>query len=190
MTWATTARRIRVPMGFLFAAFFIWQAHPSAASIAWSLLLTVPGVLLRAWASGFVKKNAELAVTGPYAFTRNPLYLGSMLIAFGFAAASRNWWIAALLAALFLVIYVPVIRGEEEFLRRTFPDFQAYCASVPRILPRVTPAHFETSAPGGFAFSPALYRKHREYNAALGTCAIYLVLLVKLYLKLYLRHSA
>jgi protein-S-isoprenylcysteine O-methyltransferase Ste14 len=183
MNWETIARRIRVPIGFLFAAFFIWQARPSAASIAWSLLLTVPGVLLRAWASGFVKKNAELAVTGPYAFTRNPLYLGSMLIAFGFAAASRNWWIAAVLAALFLVIYVPVIRGEEEFLRRTFPSFQEYCASVPRIVPRVMPARFGGTPQASFPFSPALYRKHREYNAALGTCAIYVVLLIKLYLR-------
>ncbi|MGI8771228.1 MAG: methyltransferase family protein [Acidobacteriaceae bacterium] len=184
-TWAATARRIRVSMGFLFAAFFLWRAHPSAASLAWSLLLTIPGVLLRAWASGFVKKNAELAVTGPYAYTRNPLYLGSMLIAFGFAAASRNLWIALLLAVLFLVIYVPVIRSEEEFLRGSFPDFAAYCARVPRLLPRPTPARFPAST-AGFSFSPALYRQHREYNAALGTCAIYAALLIEF----YLRHRA
>ena len=184
-TWAATARRIRVPMGFLFAAFFLWRAHPSAASLAWSLLLTIPGVLLRAWASGFVKKNAELAVTGPYAYTRNPLYLGSMLIAFGFAAASRNPWIALLLAVLFLLIYVPVIRSEEEFLRGSFPDFDTYCARVPRLLPRPTPARFPGST-AGFSFSPALYRQHREYNAALGTCAIYAVLLIEF----YVRHRA
>lgn len=180
--WATIARRIRVPMGFLFAAFFLWRARPSAASIAWSLLLTVPGVLLRAWASGFVKKNAELAVTGPYAHTRNPLYLGSMLIAFGFAAASDNPWIAFILAILFLVIYVPVIRSEEEFLRDAFPAFDTYCARVPRLLPRPIPARFPGSV-GAFAFSSALYRQHREYNAALGTCAIYAVLLLEIYLR-------
>jgi protein-S-isoprenylcysteine O-methyltransferase Ste14 len=184
-TWAATARRIRVPMGFLFAAFFLWRAHPSAGSIAWSLLLTVPGLLLRAWASGFVKKNAELAVTGPYAYTRNPLYLGSMLIAFGFAAASRNLWIALLLAVLFLVIYVPVIRSEEEFLRGAFAGFDTYCARVPRLLPRPTPARFSDSN-NDFTFSPALYRQHREYNAALGTCAIYAVLI----LEYHLRHQA
>jgi protein-S-isoprenylcysteine O-methyltransferase Ste14 len=181
-TWAATARRIRVPMGFLFAAFFLWRAHPSAASMAWSLLLTLPGLLLRAWASGFVKKNAELAVTGPYAYTRNPLYLGSMLIAFGFAAASRNVWIALVLAILFLVIYVPVIRSEEEFLRGAFPEFDTYCARVPRLLPRPTPARFPGST-NDFTFSPALYRQHREYNAALGTCAIYAVLLMEYHLR-------
>jgi protein-S-isoprenylcysteine O-methyltransferase Ste14 len=72
--WIRVARRIRVPAGFLFAAFYLWRARPSAASLAWSLLLVVPGLLLRAYASGYVKKNAELTVTGPYGYTRNPLY--------------------------------------------------------------------------------------------------------------------
>ena len=89
--WSQVARRIRVPTGFLFAAFYLWRARPSVASLAWSLPLVVPGLLLRAYASGYVKKNAELTVTGPYAYTRNPLYLGSVVMALGFAAASRSW---------------------------------------------------------------------------------------------------
>ena len=88
--WRMVARRIRVPMGFLFAAFFLWRARPTVASLAYSLLLVVPGLLLRAYASGYVKKNATLTVTGPYAYTRNPLYLGSTMLAFGFAVASRS----------------------------------------------------------------------------------------------------
>src|SRR6202789_4550568 len=119
--WSRVARRVRVPTGFLFAAFYLWRARPSVASLAWSLLLVVPGLVLRAYASGYVKKNAELTVTGPYAYTRNPLYLGSMMIAFGFALASRSIWIAVVLAALFAIIYVPVIKGEEQFLRSKFP---------------------------------------------------------------------
>lgn len=177
-SWSAVARRIRVPMGFAFAAFFLWQARPSVRSLALSLLLTAPGVALRAYASGYVTKNTELTMTGPYAYTRNPLYLGSMLIAFGFAAASRSWWIAGLLGVLFAAIYVPTIRSEEEYLRGRFADFDDYSRRVPRLLPRLT----STISTGEGGFSRGLYRKHREYNATLGTLAIYAVLLLKLFL--------
>ncbi len=146
-SWSRIARRIRVPMGFLFAAFFLWRARPSAASIAWSLLLVVPGILLRAYASGYVKKNSSLTVTGPYAYTRNPLYLGSILIAFGFALASRSVSIAVLLALLFAMIYGPTILSEEQFLRSTFPQFDLYARSVPRLFPRFTAAHLARYCP-------------------------------------------
>lgn len=178
-SWSRVARRIRVPFGFLFAAFYLWRARPSAVSLAWSLLLVIPGLLLRAYASGYVKKNAELAVTGPYGYTRNPLYLGSMMIAFGFAAASRSLWIVGLLALLFLIIYVPTILSEEQFLRSTFPAFENYAKWVPRILPRLTPARLE----GEGSFSGDLYRKHREYNSVLGACAVYAVLVAALWLR-------
>jgi protein-S-isoprenylcysteine O-methyltransferase Ste14 len=166
-------------MGFLFAALYLWRARPSLASLAWSLLLVVPGLFLRAYASGYVKKNAELTVTGPYAYTRNPLYLGSMLAAFGFAAASRSIWITALLALLFAGIYAPTIYSEEQFLRSAFPAFDDYALRVPRLLPRLTPA----GLPGGGSFSSALYRQHREYNSVLGACAVYAVLVAALWLR-------
>ena len=101
-------------MGFVFALFYLLTAHPSVHSLLWSLLGTVPGLALRAYASGYVTKNTELTTTGPYAYTRNPLYLGSMLIAFGFAVAAHSWWIALALAILFTLIYLandPIRRG-------------------------------------------------------------------------------
>src|SRR5271170_7974113 len=159
--WSSVAKRIRVPVGFAFAALYLWLARPTLAYIALSLILVVPGVWLRAYASGYVKKNAELTMTGPYAFTRNPLYLGSMLIAFGFALASRSIWIGVALAVLFALIYVPVIRSEEAFLRSKFDAFEAYVARVPRLLPRLVPAPSDSDERG--SFSAALYRKHREY---------------------------
>jgi len=177
MTWKRIARRIRVPLGFAFAAFFLWLAHPTARFLALSLLLVVPGLLLRGYASGYVKKNAELTVTGPYAYTRNPLYLGSMLIAFGFALAARRLWIAGALAVLFAVIYIPVIRSEEEYLRSVFPPFDAYAARVPRLFPRLTPA--ATAAEPG-TFSGTLYAKHREYNALMGAVSLYAALILKM----------
>jgi protein-S-isoprenylcysteine O-methyltransferase Ste14 len=179
--WSRVARRIRVPLGFAFAVLFLWLAKPSSMFLLLSLILVIPGLLLRGYASGYVKKNAELTTTGPYAYTRNPLYLGSMMIAFGFALAARSVWIAAVLAVLFVVIYVPVIRSEEEYLRSVFPEFDTYASEVPRLVPRLV-----TNAGSGGSkgvFSGALYRKHREYNALLGAAGMYAALIVKLLLR-------
>jgi protein-S-isoprenylcysteine O-methyltransferase Ste14 len=179
--WGRIAKRIRVPLGFAFAVVFLYLARPTALSLAWSLLPVLAGLSLRAYASGYVKKNAELTVTGPYAWTRNPLYLGSMGIAFGFAAAARSWPIAVLLAVLFAVIYYPVIRGEEEFLRTHFIGFSAYAKRVPRLLPWRAPLRSDAGERGSFA--PALYRKHREYNASMGVAALYLALALRIAFK-------
>lgn len=176
--WQRVARRIRVPLGFVTAALYIfelWRRAPQPAAVVWSLALVLPGLWLRGYAAGYVKKNRELTQTGPYAHTRNPLYLGSMLIAAGFAVALLSWPVALVLAIGFLVIYVPVIASEERFLRATFPDFDAYCLRVPRLIPRVTPGISEV--PSG-RFSLELYLKHREYNASIGAALLYLSLLL------------
>ncbi|HUQ49756.1 MAG TPA: isoprenylcysteine carboxylmethyltransferase family protein [Terriglobales bacterium] len=174
--YSRIARRIRVPLGFAFAIVYLWLARPSGWSIAASLLVVVPGLWLRAIAAGHVKKNAELTTTGPYAYTRNPLYLGSVLIAIGFAVAARSLWVGLVLVALFFAIYIPVIKSEEEFLRATFPEFDSYSARVPRLFPKIS----ADASPG--AFESGLYRRHREYNALIGALFIYLALIVKLIL--------
>jgi len=182
--WQRVARRIRVPLGFATAALYLfelWQRAPRPAAIAWSLVLVLPGLWLRGYAAGYVKKNRELTQTGPYAYTRNPLYLGSILIAAGFALALLSWPVALALAFMFLIIYIPVIASEERFLRATFPEFQAYCSRVPRLIPRITPGspipfQAETEVTSG-KFSFALYLRHREYNAAIGAVLLYLSLL-------------
>src|SRR3954469_4224336 len=175
--WGRIAKRIRVPLGFLFAVGYFWFAHPTWPALAIGVVISALGLGLRAYASGYVKKAQELATTGPYAYTRNPLYLGSMIIAAGFAIAARNWWLAAGMAAMFVVIYVPVIRFEEDLLRGLFPgEFEAYMARVSRLLPRL---RAEKSAVRG-SFSRELYLRHREYNAAIGTMAMYAALVAKL----------
>ncbi len=179
-SWQRIARRIRVPLGFVFAGVFLWLARPTWKTMALSLLLVVPGVWLRGYAAGYVKKNAELTRTGPYAYTRNPLYLGSMLIAFGFAWASGSWMIFVALAALFLAIYLPTILSEEEYLRSQFAGFDEYARQVPRLLPRLTAAKSDVP-PGRFSRERYLY--HREYNALMGAVAIYAVLAVRLLLR-------
>jgi len=177
-----------VPLGFLTAALYLFELvrHPvHPAAVAWSLALVVPGLWLRAYASGYVKKNRELTMTGPYAHTRNPLYLGSMLMAAGFAVALLSWPVALALALGFTAIYVPVIASEERFLRATFTGFDNYCQRVPRLIPRLRPASHPdgkdlSSQPGqgngGFSFS--LYIQHREYNAGIGVALLYLSLLL------------
>ena len=176
--WERIARRIRVPLGFLAAGLYLfelWRRAPLPSAVAWSLALVLPGLWLRGYAAGYVKKNRELTQTGPYAHTRNPLYLGSMLIAAGFALALLSWPVALVLTAGFAVIYVPVIASEERFLRAAFPAFDAYCRQVPRLIPRLTPAR-SGNEPSGI-FSLMLYLQHREYNAAIGAALLYLSLL-------------
>ncbi|MGD0786420.1 MAG: isoprenylcysteine carboxylmethyltransferase family protein [Terracidiphilus sp.] len=179
-SWQRVARRIRVPLGFLAAVLYLfelWRRAPQPAAVAWSLALVVPGLWLRGYAAGYVKKNRELTVTGPYAHTRNPLYLGSMLMAAGFALALLSWPVAMLLAGGFAAIYIPVIDSEERFLRATFPEFEAYCRRVPRLIPRLTPADHSGADSGAGSFSFSLYLRHREYNAAIGAALLYLSLL-------------
>ena len=172
-----------MPLGFVFAAVFLWLAQPTWRTMLASLLLVAPGVGLRAYAAGYVRKNAELTRTGPYAYTRNPLYLGSMMIAFGFAAAAASWIILLALAVLFAAIYIPTIQSEEAYLHEHFDGFKEYAAKVPRLLPRLTPAAFPAHQNASLGrFSPERWRHHREYNALIGAIAIYLALAVRLWL--------
>jgi|SRR5271165_950958 len=175
ISWGRIARRTRVPLGFLFAAFYLWRARPDWTSLAAGAIVAAAGVFLRAIASGHVKKNEQLATTGPYAYCRNPLYLGSIIIAAGFAIASRDMWIALGIIALFAVVYVPVIRSEETFLRQRFVEYDVYARRVPRLLPNT--AWFPAFTSG---FSRELYRQHREYNALIGAAAMLAALVVKI----------
>jgi protein-S-isoprenylcysteine O-methyltransferase Ste14 len=175
-SWQKIARRIRVPLGFLFAVSYLWLARPTLVSITVGFLIALMGLAVRASASGHVRKNETLAVSGPYAHTRNPLYFGSLILACGFVVASRSWWIAAIAIAMFIAIYVPVIRAEEDFLRAHFPEFEEYESAVPRIFPRL-----RSSQSSANSFSWHLYRKHREYNAAIGAALMIAALMIKMF---------
>jgi protein-S-isoprenylcysteine O-methyltransferase Ste14 len=175
VSWGRIARRIRVPLGFLFAVFYFWRARPDWLSVALGGAVAAAGVFLRAMASGHVKKNEQLATSGPYAYCRNPLYLGSIIIAIGFAIASRDVWVAIGITALFSAIYVPVISGEEAFLRGQFSEYDNYARRVPRLLPKTVWFAGLTSG-----FSRELYLQHREYNALIGAAAMLAALAVKM----------
>ncbi len=176
--WSQIARRVRVPLGFLFAVFYFWLAQPSWRSMLLGAIVVAAGLLIRAMASGHVRKNEALATSGPYAYTRNPLYLGSLVMGLGFCVAARSWWVGVALVVMFFAIYLPVIRDEEAFLRRTFPEFEEYARRVPRMFSRLTPhSSDEKGSPAGFSWD--LYLKHREYNALLGAVGMMAALIVK-----------
>lgn len=175
ITWGRVARRIRVPMGFVFAIFYFWRARPTWKSLIAGALIAALGIVLRTVASGQVKKNLELTITGPYAYVRNPLYLGSLVIAIGFAIAARDVGVTIAILAMFALIYVPVIGAEETFLRKEFPAYRDYARQVPSLLPRTL--RFRQITDG---FSRELYWQHREYNALLGAAAMLAALVAKI----------
>jgi protein-S-isoprenylcysteine O-methyltransferase Ste14 len=174
ITWTRVARRIRVPMGFAFAIFYFWRARPTWGLLALGAVIATLGIVIRAAASGRVKKNEELTVTGPYAYVRNPLYLGSIVIAIGFAVAARDVWVVIAILGMFVLVYLPVIRAEETFLRKQFPGYDDYARRVPRLLPRTLLCRQIMDG-----FSHELYWQHREYNALLGAAAGLAALVVK-----------
>jgi len=174
-SWSRVARRIRVPLGFIFAVVFVLLAQPTRNSLIVGALVLVPGLVLRGLASGHVQKDKQLTTSGPYAYTRNPLYLGSLMLAAGFAIAACSWWIVGIMLVMFAVIYIPVIAGEERYLRMTFPEYDDYARHVPRFLPRLAPYGSRQSA-----YSPDRYWKHREYQATLGCAAVLAILIIKL----------
>lgn len=174
-SWDVIARRIRVPLGFVLAVGYLWLAQPTWQSIAVGAVLMAAGLALRAAASGHVRKDSVLTTTGPYAYVRHPLYLGSLILAAGFAVAARSLWIALAMALMFFFIYLPVMRNEEAWLRANFAGFEEYARRVPRFFPT-----FRRGGEEG-AFSWELYRRHREHQALLGTAAMLAALAAKMW---------
>lgn len=184
-SWSRIAIHVRVPLGFVFAAAYLWFAHPAWTWLLEGTVLVVAGLIVRATAAGHIRKNQELATTGPYAYTRNPLYLGSVLIAAGFVVAAKNPWIALAAVLMFVAIYIPQIKVEEAYLRSAFPEYSSYATQVPRLLPRFTPYRSPAAASSGQGaarFSRELYRRHREYQAALGSVLMIGALILKMIL--------
>ena len=179
----TWVQRWRVPLGFLVAGVFLLLARPRPLTLAIGGVVALLGLAIRAWASGHIRKNSRLATSGPYAYTRNPLYLGSFILGLGFtvAAASGVWLfilLGGLFASLFLGIYLPVMRVEALTLAELFGDeYVRYAKAVPLILPRLTPYRPADSV--AEKFDPNLYLRYREYRAALGLLVAWSVLALK-----------
>ena len=176
----TWIQRWRVPLGFLCGAAFIFFAHPTPRALLIGACVSLLGLALRAWAAGHIRKNAQLATSGPYAFTRNPLYLGSFLLGLGFTIASGRLVLGLLFAALFLGIYLPVMRVEASTMAELFGgEYETYRRAVPLFFPRLT--RFRQDEAMTMRFDGALYLRYREYRAALGLVIAWGILLIKTY---------
>jgi protein-S-isoprenylcysteine O-methyltransferase Ste14 len=160
--YADAVARLRVPAGFVMVAAFAWFSHPDFTSLAVGLPLSACGLALRAWAAGHLAKDKRLATSGPYSFTRNPLYLGTLIAALGLAAAARSGGLAVLFAVLFALVYLPAIELEEQHLTAILAGYREFAGRVPLLIPS-WPSKF-----GPDHFSAALYKKNREYQALLG----------------------
>ena len=170
-------QRVRVPLGFLFAIVFLIFAKPTLFSLAIGAMIAFVGVGIRAWASGHIRKAKVLAVSGPYARTRNPLYVGSLILGLGFTVAAGVWWLALIFCLLFLGIYLPVMRVESEDMRRIFgADYDEYERKVPLLIPR-----FTVWRNTGEKFDFQLYLQYREYRAVIGAVVVVGILAAKTY---------
>jgi protein-S-isoprenylcysteine O-methyltransferase Ste14 len=169
--------RWRVRLGYPLAIAVLFFARPQPRSILYGALVGVVGLALRAWAAGYLHKQEVLTVTGPYAYTRNPLYLGSAVLGLGVAIATRSWISAVLLGLSFTVFYSIVMQREENELRpRHAENFDRYAAAVPLFFPRLSPAKFSDSGSG--AFSPIQYKKNHEWQATVGFLLLLIVLVL------------
>src|SRR4051812_14796765 len=160
--YADLVARLRVIAGFIMVAAFAYFSHPTPGSLRIGLPVSLAGLALRAWAAGHLAKNQRLATSGPYAFTRNPLYLGTLLTALGLAAAGHSLGLAILFSGLFVLVYLPAIELEEQHLTAILSDYAAYAARVPLLIPSIP----SSLGPDRFAFSQ--YLKNQEYQALAG----------------------
>jgi protein-S-isoprenylcysteine O-methyltransferase Ste14 len=169
LTYSEVAKKLRLPLGFVFGIAYLFFARPTALTLAVGGAIAFIGVLVRGWASGHISKNERLATSGPYAHTRNPLYFGSFLIAAGFAIAA-HWGLLLMVVAFFVLIYAPTMERERANIAGRFPDaYSTYAANVPAFVPRPTPwrASGQDGEDGNGSFSLELYMKHGEWKAGL-----------------------
>ena len=168
-------QRSRVFLGFIFAPVYFVFSRPTIPLIIIGTCVAICGLVIRGWASGHLRKVQYLDVSGPYAYTRNPLYFGSFLIAVGFAVASGVWWLGLLLILCFLSIYLPVINVERNELESgQGHEYREYATAVPLFIPRL-----RAWKKSGRSFDFQLYLKNGEYNASIGVLLVDLVLLIK-----------
>jgi protein-S-isoprenylcysteine O-methyltransferase Ste14 len=163
LTYSEAAKRLRLPLGFALGILYLLFARPTKLSLITGGVVALVGLAVRAWASGHISKNERLAVSGPYAHTRNPLYFGSFLIAAGFAIAV-HWALLLVVIAFWSFVYGPTMERERANISGRFPEAYArYSENVPVFLPRVRPWRETESDSGGFSLD--LYMKHGEWKA-------------------------
>ena len=174
-------RRLRLRAVWLLIIPFYIYASPTTILIWSGAGVSTAGLALRAWAAGSIQKDHELATTGPYAHTRNPLYLGSFILGVGVTVAGGQWVFGVAFLAFFLVFYRPAVLREAAELEVRFGErYRVYAAKVPSALPRIIAYRGERTESPPEGFSRARYLRNREWEAALGAAAAFGVLALKL----------
>jgi len=170
--------RLRVRAGLFLAIAVVILARPNWRSILLGVLITFLGLAIRAWASGHLSKERRLAVSGPYRYSRNPLYIGNFLLGIGIVVGGRSWWVFGLFVCYYGIFYPLIIRRERNRMRALFPQqYEEYGKKVPLFFPS-----FRKHLPAKGKFSWALYLQNKEYRALQGTILVWLVLASKLLL--------
>ncbi|MEW5900966.1 MAG: isoprenylcysteine carboxylmethyltransferase family protein [Acidobacteriota bacterium] len=171
-----TINRLRVRVGLLLAFAVVALAHPTWAFFLPGVIVSALGLLIRAWASGHLRKEKELTVSGPYRYSRNPLYLGNLVIGVGIVVGAYSWWFLGLFAAYFGIFYPLIVRRERDRMKRLFPQkYEEYGKKVPLFFPS-----FKKGRSSPSRFSWPLYRQNKEYRAVYGTALFWLVVAVKM----------
>lgn len=175
-----TRWRVRLGYPVALAAFFL--AKPTPRSVAIGVLIGVAGLLVRAAAAGYLHKHESLATSGPYAYTRNPLYFGSALLTAGFLVGVNSWWAALIVCGYFALFYPAVMHREERELQARYgADFENYRRSVPLFFPYLSSSRLRGDSASRFSW--VQYRRNREYQAALGLLFAITILIALLYLR-------
>jgi protein-S-isoprenylcysteine O-methyltransferase Ste14 len=170
--------RFRVVAGYLAGLVVFAFAGPTPRSILAAVPFFVLGEAVRLWASGHIEKTLRLATGGPYAHTRNPLYVGSALLAAGVAVACASLWAAAAVTLYLAAFYPAVIREETAFLRRKFEGaYETWASAVPVFVPRLTPG-----GPRETRFSWARVAQNREWRTAAALPFVLALLVARRYL--------
>lgn len=169
---------LRLKAVWLLVVPFLLLARPTWSLLAIGGVLALLGLVVRGWAAGTIHKEAQLTTSGPYAFTRNPLYVGSFLIGVGVTVAGGHWVWPAVFVAFYVAVYARTMASEAARLTALYGErYRAYARAVPVFLPRLTPYRPSEHQTAGFRFDQ--YRRNREWEALLGGFAAFVFLAVK-----------
>lgn len=169
----------RISSGFVIVLIIILISKPTFTSLITGAALGIMGLIIRAWSAGHLTKNKSLTTSGPYRFTRHPLYFGNSLLGMGFIISSNSIYGLILFIIYFLLFYIPVIKLEEKKMDNFFPDkFKEYKDKVPILFPGFKP--FKNSS--NEKFSWFLYFKNKEWRASIGSIIIWSILIIKSYI--------
>ncbi len=165
----------RVRSGLLALILSVLIAQPSLLSLLGGLALTSAGLALRIWACGHLKKEKELTTSGPYRYTRNPLYLGNVFIGVGVVISANSWWAILIFAIYFLMFYPVIILEEKSRMHKLFPQqYKTYSQKVPLFFPKIRPSWPKYPR----KFSGELFKKNKETRALFGALIYWAILTI------------